>query len=399
MPMRTSSNAELESEVLERTVRIRAAIKEEHEPLLRSIAVLVAKTGRDLRWPEVMEIASEILHEAVQEALKHAERFDPTRSATAWVRGIAARLLLNRRRAEARVWRCVPAAVLGEEAWAAALEQHCTGPTDAAVAGRLDLEQALARISSGRAAGDRIPLLPGSRRRRAGKPPWGFPLPGPRGCGSAGRFSRSGLTSPLPRKRFFHERTTKPSRRDLKALRYLDALNAGDLEAVSALWEEASHDPELERMLAELDDAMFQEIAGKREPATRTARPTHAAGPSGAYAAGTVAAACLLAILAWPRHDTKNQGPIHPSDQPGKEVAHQPPSVSHDLAPLLECETRPGRSGNAGIRLAAREPVIRLDSSRSARLRGSGHPTPVTFFVRTFFDVRCCSCCARSVWP
>ena len=49
---------------------------------------------------------------------------------------------------------------------------------------------------------------------------------------------------------------------DLKALRYLDALNAGDLEAVSALWEEASHDPELERMLAELDGAMFQEILG-----------------------------------------------------------------------------------------------------------------------------------------
>ncbi len=39
---------------------------------------------------------------------------------------------------------------------------------------------------------------------------------------------------------------------DLRALRYLDALNAGDLEAVSDLWEEASHDPELERILAEL---------------------------------------------------------------------------------------------------------------------------------------------------
>jgi RNA polymerase sigma factor (sigma-70 family) len=145
---RNSSNAELESEELECTVRIRAAIEEEHEPLLRSIAVLVAKSGRDLRWPEVMEIASEVFHEAVQVALKHAERFDPTRSAAAWVRGIAARLLLTRRRTEARVRRCIPAAVLGEEAWAAALGRHCTGPTDSAVAGRLDLEQALARISA-----------------------------------------------------------------------------------------------------------------------------------------------------------------------------------------------------------------------------------------------------------
>jgi RNA polymerase sigma factor (sigma-70 family) len=144
---RNSSNAELERDEPDCTARIRAAIEEEHHPLLRSIAVLVAKTSRELLWPEVMEIASEVLHEAVQVALKHADRFDPTRSATAWVRGIAARLLLSRRRAEARAWRCIPAAVLGEEAWAAALGEQCTAPTDAAVAGRVDLEQALAAIS------------------------------------------------------------------------------------------------------------------------------------------------------------------------------------------------------------------------------------------------------------
>ncbi|HKI19790.1 MAG TPA: sigma-70 family RNA polymerase sigma factor [Isosphaeraceae bacterium] len=144
---RSSPNAELESEELDCTVRIRAAIEEEHEALLRSIALHVAKTGRELRWPAVMDIASEVFHEAVQEALKHADHFDPTRSAAAWVRGIAARLLLTRRRAEARAWRCIPAAVLGEEAWAAALGQLCTEPTDLAVDGRLDLERALARIS------------------------------------------------------------------------------------------------------------------------------------------------------------------------------------------------------------------------------------------------------------
>jgi RNA polymerase sigma factor (sigma-70 family) len=142
-----SLDAELEAGELECTARIRAAIEEDHEPLLRSIAVLVAKTGRGLRWPEVMEMATEILHEAVQEALKHADRFDPTRSATAWLRGIAARLLFNHRRAEARARRLIPAAALGEQAWAAALEQVCTAPADAAVAGRLDLEQALTRIS------------------------------------------------------------------------------------------------------------------------------------------------------------------------------------------------------------------------------------------------------------
>jgi RNA polymerase sigma factor (sigma-70 family) len=142
-------NAAWESGDQDRTERIRAAIEEGHESMLRSIAVLVAKTDRDLRWPEVREIASELLQEAVREALKHAGRFDPTRSATAWVRGIAARLLLTRRRAEARLCRCIPAAVLGEEAWVAALGRHGTGPANAAVDGRLDLEQALARVSPG----------------------------------------------------------------------------------------------------------------------------------------------------------------------------------------------------------------------------------------------------------
>jgi len=144
---RNSSYAEPESEALECAARIRAAIEDEHDTLLRSVALLVAKTERSLRWFEVMEIASEILHEAVQQALEHAHRFDPTRSATAWVHGIAARLLLSRRRAEARARRCVPATVLGAEAWAAALGQLCTAPADAAAAGRLDVEQALGRIS------------------------------------------------------------------------------------------------------------------------------------------------------------------------------------------------------------------------------------------------------------
>jgi RNA polymerase sigma factor (sigma-70 family) len=92
-------------------------------------------------------LASEILHEAVREALQHAHRFDPARSATAWVRGIAAQQLLTRRRTEARAHRCVPATVLGEEAWAAALGQLCSGAADVAVAGRLDLEQALGRLA------------------------------------------------------------------------------------------------------------------------------------------------------------------------------------------------------------------------------------------------------------
>jgi DNA-directed RNA polymerase specialized sigma24 family protein len=130
----------------DRATRIRAVIAEEHGALLRSVAVLIAKTEPRLGWPEVMDKASEILHEAVQESLHHAFAFDPNRSATAWVRGIAARLLLARRRAEARGRRCISATVLGEANWVAALGQLCAGSSEGAVAGRLDLEAAIRRI-------------------------------------------------------------------------------------------------------------------------------------------------------------------------------------------------------------------------------------------------------------
>ena len=126
---RNSSNAERESEDLKCTELIRAAISEKHGPLLRSIAVLVAKTGRNVRWPEVMETASEVLHEAVQQALKHAESFDPTRSAAAWVRGIAARILSTRRRADNRLLRCIPQPFSARRAWATAAQKTASpGP-------------------------------------------------------------------------------------------------------------------------------------------------------------------------------------------------------------------------------------------------------------------------------
>jgi hypothetical protein len=122
---------------------------------------------------------------------------------------------------------------------------------------------------------------------------------------------------------------------DLKALRYLDALNAGDLETVSALWDEASHDPELERILAELDGATFQEMLGNASVRPERLRRQRRRWAVWGGAVGSVAAACLLAILGWPRHDTKKSGPNPAPIQTGKDVAHQPPSVSRDLAPLL----------------------------------------------------------------
>ena len=47
--------------------------------------------------------------------------------------------------------------------------------------------------------------------------------------------------------------------RERTALRYLDALDSGALEAVAAMWEEASADPELEALLRDLDEALSEE--------------------------------------------------------------------------------------------------------------------------------------------
>jgi hypothetical protein len=47
---------------------------------------------------------------------------------------------------------------------------------------------------------------------------------------------------------------------DLTALRYIEAVNAGDLESVSDFWGEASHDANLEELFASIDGALFQEV-------------------------------------------------------------------------------------------------------------------------------------------
>ena len=124
---------------------------------------------------------------------------------------------------------------------------------------------------------------------------------------------------------------------DLKALHYLDALDAGDLEAVSTLWEEASHDPELERMLAELDAAMFGEVLGNQSSLPEQLGRRRRRWAVWGGAAVALAAACLLAMLAWPPRDTKDPGPRSPMNQ----AALRPPDVSPGVMPLLQARRDP----------------------------------------------------------
>jgi len=47
--------------------------------------------------------------------------------------------------------------------------------------------------------------------------------------------------------------------REREALRYLDALDSGALDAVAAIWAEAAGDPELEALLRDLVDGLYAE--------------------------------------------------------------------------------------------------------------------------------------------
>ena len=135
--------------------------------------------------------------------------------------------------------------------------------------------------------------------------------------------------------------------RDLETLRYLDALNAGDLEVVAAVWEQASRDPQLERILAELDSALFAEAAGAdgKADVVRGPRiaPKHL--PSGVPTprppttlrrlvgvVGGLAAAGFIAFCIWPGRDGKNPGASPPANESAHQVTPQPPVANDRIA-------------------------------------------------------------------
>src|SRR5438046_84648 len=72
--------------------------------------------------------------------------------------------------------------------------------------------------------------------------------------------------------------------REREALRYLDALDAGDADALVELWARAASDPELDALLCELNEGIFaEEIAGPslEEDAARVLELTRRHLPSG----------------------------------------------------------------------------------------------------------------------
>jgi hypothetical protein len=125
---------------------------------------------------------------------------------------------------------------------------------------------------------------------------------------------------------------------DLEALRYLDALEAGDLEGIAARWEQASREADRESMLAELDEALFDEqVAAHREVDRqriavqssaqgivfgRLFQPRHRLVPwQWAAAIGTAAAAGLVGLFVWFAHENRKTDPIVVSNEPAQPIA------------------------------------------------------------------------------
>ncbi|HZV07303.1 MAG TPA: sigma-70 family RNA polymerase sigma factor [Gemmataceae bacterium] len=122
---------------------LRQAIERNWDVLVRRLTVLVYRVCGRLRREEVQDRVVEVLNEAVRRALQNAAAFDPARSATAWIMGIALRVLQEQRRTGRRT---VVQSDLGDAVWRGALEELCSADDSQTATIRLDIRQALARL-------------------------------------------------------------------------------------------------------------------------------------------------------------------------------------------------------------------------------------------------------------
>jgi hypothetical protein len=60
-------------------------------------------------------------------------------------------------------------------------------------------------------------------------------------------------------------RSVSPTAAEQAAMRYLDALETGDIDAVEALWAQAAVSPELEQLLCDVSDGLADELGLGRD--------------------------------------------------------------------------------------------------------------------------------------
>lgn len=150
---------------------------------------------------------------------------------------------------------------------------------------------------------------------------------------------------------------------DLAALRYLDAVTTGDLPTVAELWHAASHDPRLERILAEIDAALVAEASLAehqlldRQSRSRSNRHPRR-WPVRAAALGLLAAACWFMIV---MRVTRDEAPRTRRAQAA--VAHRA-----NAGPVIDPTIRPTNT--------SRTPSDDLSAWLQARRAFRGEPPP-----------------------
>lgn len=164
---------------------------------------------------------------------------------------------------------------------------------------------------------------------------------------------------------------------DLAALRYLDAVTAGDLQTVGDLWDAASRDPRLEQSLAEIDAALVAEAPqanghlidghsfnGQPRPSTIRSMGNRQPRrwPARAAALGALAAACWMMVM---MRATRDDAPR--PDRHQAAVARRA-----NAGPAIE----PTIGTAIGPTDASRTPSADLSAWRQTRRALRGEPPP-----------------------
>lgn len=135
-----------EAEGDEKLCALKAAFQCNYDGLLDAISALVWKLWRPSRRSDVTERAQEILSETVEQVLQNYAKFDPDRSAVAWIMGFAVRVLKNRHRVEARHARVVRASEINDEVWQRVIDGLCCAASDDCTANQIDVTTAMSRL-------------------------------------------------------------------------------------------------------------------------------------------------------------------------------------------------------------------------------------------------------------